>query len=86
MKQIVKYILICFTILGSVQIQAQELNKEAFSLINLDTKGLEEVKQFYNEGKYYEAASALLSYYKNRKGIVCYMMSWETRRHLNRPP
>ena len=70
MKQIVKYILICFTILGSVQIQAQELNKEAFSLINLDTTGLEEVKQFYNEGKYYEAASALLSYYKNRKGIV----------------
>lgn len=50
-------------------VNAQELNKEAFNLINLEYKGLEQVKKFHNEGKDAEAAKALLDYYRNRTGV-----------------
>ena len=48
---------------------AQELRSEVFSLLNLDYPGLEQVKALHASGKDSEAASALLEYYKQRKGI-----------------
>jgi len=49
--------------------QTPELKPEVFGLINLDYPGLETVKALHAEGKDAEAAEALLTYYKNRKGI-----------------
>lgn len=54
----------------ALQIQAQTLDKEAFRLLNLDYPGLEQVKKHYQDGDEKAAAQALLSYYKQRKGIV----------------
>ena len=48
---------------------AQELRSEVFSLLNLNYPGLEQVKALHASGKDSEAASALLEYYKQRKGI-----------------
>ncbi|MGM9764649.1 MAG: heparinase II/III family protein [Candidatus Cryptobacteroides sp.] len=48
---------------------AQELRTEVFDMLNLDQKGLEQVKALHNEGKDEEAATALLDYYRGRKGI-----------------
>lgn len=45
-------------------------NKEAFTLLNLDYPGLSEVKKYYVNQKYEEAAQALLKYYRNRTGII----------------
>ena len=53
----------------AVNINAQELKTEVFSLLNLDYPGLEQVKSLHQEGKDAEAAKALLKYYRNRKGI-----------------
>ncbi len=49
--------------------KAQELNKEVFNVVNLNYPGLETVKDLHNKGKDKEAVSALLDYYRNRKGI-----------------
>lgn len=48
---------------------AQQLRPEVFSLINLDYPGLEKVKALHQEGKDAEAATALLEYYRSRKGV-----------------
>ena len=45
------------------------MRSEVFSLLNLDYPGLEQVKALHASGKDSEAASALLEYYKQRKGI-----------------
>ena len=58
---------LCFAITASAQ--APELKPEVFDLINLDYPGLENVKALHAEGKDAEAASALLTYYRNRTGI-----------------
>lgn len=67
-KSIFKKTLIAVSLFtGSVN--AQQLRPEAFSLLNLDYPGLEQVKALHQEGKNDEAAKALLEYYRNRKGI-----------------
>lgn len=48
---------------------AQELRSEVFDLLNLDHAGLEQVKQAHESGDDALAASALLDYYRGRKGI-----------------
>ena len=58
---------LCFAITASAQ--APELKPGVFDLINLDYPGLENVKALHAEGKNAEAASALLTYYRNRTGI-----------------
>ena len=50
-------------------INAQELKPEVFNLLNLDFPGLEKVKSLHQDGKEKEAATALLDYYRNRKGV-----------------
>lgn len=55
---------------ATLQAQAPELKPEVFDLLNLDYPGLETVKSLHNEGKNAEAATALLDYYRGRKGIV----------------
>lgn len=42
------------------------IDSTLFTVINLDYPGLEKVKEYYEEGEYYYAASALLSYYRDR--------------------
>ena len=50
-------------------LQAQLLNKEAFSLLNLDYPGLVEVKNACTQGDTIKAAHALLDYYRNRTNV-----------------
>jgi len=49
---------------------SQDLNKEVFSLINLNYSGLEKVKKLHDAGNDSLAMAALLDYYRNRTGIV----------------
>lgn len=66
MKNILCYIVLFLLFSG---LKAQELNPEVFSILNLDYKGLEVVKELYRKGKSTDAATALLDYYRNRTGI-----------------
>lgn len=54
----------------SCALQAQPINKEVFTLLNLDYPGLKEVKRLHSEGNEEAAAQALLEYYRSRTGIV----------------
>jgi len=65
----IKYIFIAFCLVFSGTVNAQDMNKEALSLLNLDYKGLEQVKSLHNAGKDKEAMEALLTYYRNRKDV-----------------
>lgn len=68
MKRLFYYI--CFAALFMSQvINAQQLRKEVFSLLNLDTPGLENVKKLHEQGKDADAAKALLSYYRGRTSV-----------------
>ena len=49
--------------------RSQELRPEVFSLLDLDRPGLEKVKAAHEKGDDEGAASALLDYYRARKGI-----------------
>jgi len=49
---------------------SQDLNKEVFSLINLNYKGLEKVKKLHEAGNDKGAAEELLSYYRSRNSVV----------------
>jgi heparan-sulfate lyase len=69
-NSVITFIIICLLALFGTSASAQELNMQLFDLINLDAPGLEQVKSFCEQGKYSDAASALLFYYKGRKGIV----------------
>lgn len=62
------YIIILFCALG-LRLPAQTVNREVFSVIDLDYPGLEEVKSFFNRGEEDKAAQALLKYYHSRQGI-----------------
>jgi heparan-sulfate lyase len=53
-----------------LQINAQPLNPEVFTLLDLNRKGLERVKQLHEAGQDKDAAAALLEYYRKRTGIV----------------
>lgn len=50
-------------------LQAQQLNKEVFELINLDYPGLADVKKAYSQNDMPTAAKALLDYYRNRTSV-----------------
>lgn len=47
-----------------------ELNVSVFEQLNLDYPGLEQVKQYYEAGENYLAASALLEYYRTRTNVT----------------
>lgn len=49
---------------------AQSLRSEVFDMLNLEQKGLENVKTLHEGGDDKAAAEALLDYYRHRKGIV----------------
>ena len=57
-------------ILNVILLKSQTLDSSVFSLLNLDYRGLEEVKKLHETGKDTEACAALLSYYKNRISII----------------
>lgn len=65
-----KIILLLLACLFSSSLQAQATHNDIFPLLNLDYPGLEQVKALHQEGKENEAAQALLTYYRNRTGIV----------------
>lgn len=54
---------------GAFALSAQELKSEVFDLLNLDYKGLEQVKTLHAQGDDAAAAAALLDYYRGRKDI-----------------
>ena len=54
---------------GAFALSAQELKPEVFDLLNLDYKGLEQVKALHAQGDDAAAAAALLDYYRGRKDI-----------------
>jgi len=72
MKNIIP-IKICFAfilIFYSISLKSQTIDKDIFKYINLEYKGLEEVKKLHETGKDTEACAALLTYYKNRTKII----------------
>lgn len=54
---------------GAFAVSAQELKPKVFDLLNLDYKGLEQVKALHAQGDDAAAAAALLDYYRGRKDI-----------------
>ncbi|NQX38305.1 heparan-sulfate lyase [Pedobacter steynii] len=52
-----------------VNAQDASITKESFVKLDLSYPGLEKVNQLYSTGKYENAATELLSYYRNRKKI-----------------
>ena len=67
MKRIYTVLAAALTFASAVN--GQELKSEAFDLLNLDRKGLEQVKIAHQSGDDQAAAAALLEYYRNRKDI-----------------
>jgi len=57
-------------ILNVILLKSQTLDNSVFALLNLDYKGMEEVKKLHESGQDTEACAALLSYYKNRTSII----------------
>lgn len=70
MKKLPKIILCFYLCLFTNTVWAQSLNEDAFTLLDLNYPGLEEVNRLYNEGNKEDAAKALLKYYQNRKSII----------------
>lgn len=68
--KVVKYILSALFLAITIVVDAQQLRKEAFELLNLDYLGLEKVKTAYSQQKWNEAAQELLNYYRNRTNII----------------
>lgn len=68
MKKLIIFIAAALSCLAT-SAQTPELKPEVFDLLDLDRAGLEQVKAYHAEGKDSEAATALLDYYKSRKGI-----------------
>ena len=67
MKRI--YMVLAAALTFASAVNGQELKSEAFDLLNLDRKGLEQVKIAHQSGDDQAAAAALLEYYRNRKDI-----------------
>ena len=57
-------------IINFISLKSQTIDKDVFKYINLEYKGLEEVKKLHETGKDSAACAALLTYYKNRANIV----------------
>lgn len=68
--KMMKFVLATLLLLFTVTLEAQQLRKEAFDLLNLDYPGLEKVKAAYTAQQWDEAAVALLDYYRHRTGIT----------------
>lgn len=68
--KMMKLVLATLLLLFTVTLEAQQLRKEAFDLLNLDYPGLEKVKAAYTARQWDEAARALLDYYRHRTGIA----------------
>ena len=66
MRHVILFLICMF----ACSLQAQSINEEAFSLLNLNYPDLEKVKELYEQGKKEAAAQALLKYYRNRTGVV----------------
>ena len=66
MRHVILFLICMF----ACSLQAQSINEEAFSLLNLNYPGLEKVKELYEQRKKEAAAQALLKYYRNRTGVV----------------
>ena len=64
-----KVIFILFAIFISFPLKSQTLDKEVFTLLNPDFKGLERVNKLHEAGKEKEAAEALLEYFKKNIGL-----------------
>ncbi len=62
------YILLLFPVLA-IGKSKEKLTKESFEAVNLNYKGLEEVKKLVDKKKYDLAAKALLKYYQQRTDI-----------------
>ncbi len=58
-----------FPDLDADNLPVSNIDKSAFSLLNLDYPGLDEVKDTYESGNFNLAASQLLEYYRNREGV-----------------
>ena len=69
MRKLLKIIMFAVLLLCAGKVNAQKLQREVFSLLNLDYPGLEQVKTLHETGKDEEAAAALLKYYRNRTNI-----------------
>lgn len=69
MKIFIKIFILFFLLVNVAKAQEAPITKESFKLINLSYPGLETVNQYYTKGDYEHAASALLSYFRNRKSI-----------------
>ncbi|HET7733899.1 MAG TPA: heparinase II/III family protein, partial [Paludibacter sp.] len=54
----------------SINLNAQKIDNKVFALVDLNRKGLENVKQLHEANKDNDAVSALLDYYRTRTGIV----------------
>lgn len=67
LTQFAVVMVICLLLPGLLR--AQQLNKKAFELINLDYPGLADVKKAYNQNELQAAAEALLVYYRGRTNI-----------------
>ena len=67
---LIKTSIVSILIFNLSTIKAQVIDNEVFNRINIDYKGLEDVKNLHNAGKDAEACAALLTYYKNRTSIV----------------
>lgn len=72
MKNLISFkaILVFVLIYSFIPLNSQNQNQDIFTVINLDYKGLENVKKLHTEGKDAEASAALLTYFKNRKNII----------------
>ena len=70
MKKLPTIILCFYLCLFTNTVWAQSLNEDAFTLLDLNYPGLEEVNRLYHEGNEEDAAKALLKYYQNRKSII----------------
>lgn len=68
----IKKILGCvaFVCASFATVNAQPVTRESFSILNLNYPGLEKIKRQVTSGKYDDAASELLKYYRERKGML----------------
>ncbi len=66
----VRYILTAAFLFIAVCVEAQQVRKEAFALLNLEQPALEKVKAACTRQHWDEAAQALLDYYRHRNGVV----------------
>ncbi|WP_113634813.1 heparin-sulfate lyase HepC [Nubsella zeaxanthinifaciens] len=69
MKTIIKIATIFIFCLQMAKAQEAPITKQSFQLLNLSYPGLEKVNQYYTNGDYNNAATALLSYFRHRKSI-----------------